>query len=249
MRTRCFSAFASLALVCAAAHADSYTLFDNEVTFTAALGGSLTRTNELNALEPGNVLHPVIWTHSGLACSIVSEPLLSLYALTNALSTETPSVRIVVRFTSNNVRAAGGLVYLTDVEGRPVAGALEVRVPGGPTIPVISSGGPVPFTGVISRGPLLTNLTLVSLVTNAYVTLDHLVVAEGQPALHLTDRGEGSLMVSWPAPATGYVLDRRALPTGSPWTAVSGLAVRTNDCWQLSVPAPGEGALFRLRKP
>lgn len=238
-----------LLLLIAVARANAQTVFTNEAAFTSALAGSLTRTNELNDLEPGNFLHPFNWSDSGLSCSIVSDPLLLLYALTNALSTDTPTAGMVLRFPGTSVRAAGAQMFLTDLAGTPVAGMAELCVAGGPTIPLVTTAGARPFVGLISSGPLLTNLTLVSLVTNAYPTLDHLVLAEGQPALQITRPGTDSLTLQWPAPSTGYVLEQRAPLTGSPWLAVTGTPVRTNNNWQLSLPTPGAGALLRLRRP
>jgi hypothetical protein len=246
------AAFSPLAgLVCLAASSLSVIagVYTNEATFTVALHGALTRTNDFDLLHEGSLVHPVAWTNEGLACSIVSEPLLRLYGLPGALSTDAPGVKIVVRFTSGNVRAAGGLVYLTDQDGQPMAGELEVRVPGGPAIALASGGAPLAFTGVTSGGPLLTNLTLVSLTTNAYVTLDHLVVSEGQPWLELALAGNGQITVAWPAPATGYTLERKAAAEGSQWTPVPGTPVQAGDYWRLTLPAPGDGGWFRLRQP
>ena len=75
------------------------------------------------------------------------------------------------------------------------------------------------------------------------------MVSEGQPWLNIAPGTGGLLNLTWPAPATGYVLESRALPTGTSWAPVAGPAVRTNDFWRLMVAPPGEGALFRLRRP
>jgi hypothetical protein len=249
MSPRTSFALASLTLLTATAHADLHTIFANEADFSAAVGGSLTQTNEFTVLETGNIMHPVAWTNGGLACLIVSDPPLSLYGLPGALSTASQTTKLVVNFTSGNVRAVGGLIYLTDADGGAVAGPVEVRVADGPTLILTNAVSPLPFTGVVSSGPLLTNLTLTSLDTNAFVTLDHWIVSEGQPWLTASRAADGGIRLTWPAPSTGYVLQSRGLSSGAAWQPVGGPAVRTNDFWRLSVPAPGEGALFRLRRP
>lgn len=223
-------------------------VYTNAADFTAALGGSLTRTNQFETLHEGDLVHPVNWVQDGLACSLVSDPLLRLSGLPGALSVSRPAVKIVVRFTSGNVRAAGGPAYLRDADGQVIGGDIEVRVPGGPTFAIPTDGSAPAFFGLVSRGPVLTNFTVTGLATNSFITLDHLVLSEGQPRLEVTWAGGGSLTLRWPAPATGYVLETLALAGGATWLPVSEAPMREGDCWRLTLPASGSGSFFRLRR-
>jgi len=76
------------------------------------------------------------------------------------------------------------------------------------------------------------------------------VQTPGAPFLSIA-RSNASVTVSWPRPATGFVLDEVPALTGSPppWTPVA-LPYQTNatDIW-ITVPAPTGNKFYRLRKP
>jgi hypothetical protein len=73
------------------------------------------------------------------------------------------------------------------------------------------------------------------------------VETPGAPALTVTRSGS-SIMVSWPYPSTGYVLQQNGNLSTTNWTA-AGFIITTNAASNsISLPAPTGSLLFRLRK-
>ena len=68
------------------------------------------------------------------------------------------------------------------------------------------------------------------------------------PSLAVTRSGN-NLTISWPASATGFVLESTtALGTGASWTPVNGATVNGANM-QVTVPTDGTQRYFRLRRP
>jgi len=153
---------------------------------------------------------------------------------------------MVVSFTTANVRAVGGWFYVCDTNAAPANGVAAVRLSDGTTNAIPSStSGPL-FYGVISAGPLLTNLTLQSATPGAFPALDHFYVAEGQPILTAQLPGTNTILLSWPAPATGYALQTATNLSGSDWTPVSTTPENVNGQEQVTLKITGTSAFFRL---
>jgi hypothetical protein len=89
-----------------------------------------------------------------------------------AMSTGFDSDILTVSFTSGNVTAVGGLFFLTDDPGAATSGTVKVDLSDS-TSQTFAAGS---FRGFVTSagGPVITSLSLDSLTTGAYPTLDHL---------------------------------------------------------------------------
>ena len=75
------------------------------------------------------------------------------------------------------------------------------------------------------------------------------VPVPGAPLLTITRTATNSVIVSWPLPADGWVLEQVSAVTGASWSQIS--PPYTNDgtrAW-LVVPTPTGNRYYRLRKP
>ena len=101
-----------------------------------------------------------------------------------------------------------------------------------------------PDAGVMSSGPY-------SLVGGFWgVTA---IQTPGAPLLSVTN-SSGTVVVSWPRPADGFVLDQTMAlsspPASIPWSQVSVATYQTNATHIfISLPAPDGNKYYRLRKP
>jgi hypothetical protein len=70
-----------------------------------------------------------------------------------------------------------------------------------------------------------------------------------QPSLSITPNG-ANLMLSWPLPSTGFVLQQSADLTSTNWANVTNSVTPTNYWKQVSVAPPASGnAFYRLAGP
>jgi photosystem II stability/assembly factor-like uncharacterized protein len=70
-----------------------------------------------------------------------------------------------------------------------------------------------------------------------------------QPSLRLASAG-GSLLLSWPLPSTGFVLQQSASLSAPNWRAVTNAVIATNYWNEVIVPPPANGPVFyRLVQP
>jgi hypothetical protein len=67
------------------------------------------------------------------------------------------------------------------------------------------------------------------------------------PGLNIV-QSKGSLTISWPLSATGFVLDHSLTTTGI-WSQVNFPYATNANVIQVTVPAPTGTKFFRLRKP
>ena len=79
------------------------------------------------------------------------------------------------------------------------------------------------------------------------------VQTEGTPLLAVRRSG-GSVVVNWPFPSTGFVLQQTTAmaspPSGIVWTDVaSPAAIHVGPDWTVTIPSPTDNRFFRLRKP
>ena len=71
--------------------------------------------------------------------------------------------------------------------------------------------------------------------------------ADVGPSLNIA-RSNGAAIVSWPATATGFVLDQSLTPTGG-WSQVAFPYTTNASDIRVSVPVPTGNKFYRLRKP
>jgi hypothetical protein len=238
-----------LGLVFLACAGRTATIYTNETDFVNALGASQSFLNDFNDLTGSEqYVHPLQYASNGLAYHITSNPNLQIWSLIGAISTTGTNVVIVTTFTNTNVHAVGGWFFLTNTNGAATDGSVSLALNGtSMTVIPSSTNGPM-FWDYVSGGPLLTNLTIQSDRAGGYPTLDHFYVAEGEPAfapLVVTTHG---LILSWPAPSTGYVLQTSTNLAGASWAAVAVTPQNTNQQMQVSVPSSDALRFYRLVK-
>jgi hypothetical protein len=226
------------------------TVYTNETDFVNALGSSASFLNDFDGLtDAEQYVHPLYCASNGLAYRITSHPALEIWSLIGSVSTVGTNVAIVTSFLSTNVHAVGGWFYLTDTNGVAAGGSLSISLNGGAAAAIPSSTNGPMFWGYISGWPLLTNLTVQSETPGGYPTLDHFYAAEGEPVIASPVVTGNRLILSWPAPSTGYVLQSSTNLATTNWMAAGWLPINTNQQLQVSVPVPGSSVFFRLVKP
>lgn len=114
-----------------------------------------------------------------------------------------------------------------------------------------STGGVYSVSGTIGQpdagGPMTGGAFAI---TGGFWSLVAAIQTSGAPYLSVTNAG-GAVVVSWPRPADGWVLDQTPTLTGSPlpWSQVA-FPYQTNAAQIfLTVPAPAGNTFYRLRKP
>lgn len=238
-----------LGLVVSACAGRAASVYTNEADFVNALGASQSFLNDFNDLTISEqYVHPLQYVSNGLAYRITSNPSLQIWSLIGAVSTTVTNVVIVTTFTSTNVHAVGGWFFLTDTNDAATGGSVSLALNGN-TVAVVpsSTNGPM-FWGYVSGGPLLTNLAIQSDTAGGYPTLDHFNVAEGEPVFSPLVMAANSLVLSWPAPSTGYQLQTSTNLAGTNWTSVVVTPQNTNHQMQVSVPISGPLGFYRLVK-
>jgi hypothetical protein len=83
-------------------------------------------------------------------------------------------------------------------------------------------------------------------MTGGFWSLISVVQTPGAPTLTITHPG-GSVMVSWPAPSTGFVLQQNGNLNTAGWTT-SGFTVNSNSTtMSITIPSPAGNLFFRLK--
>ena len=225
------------------------TVYTNETDFVNALGSSQRLLNDFaNLTERVSYAHLLRYSSNGLAYNFTSDPSLYIGSLPGAVSTTDTNVIIITRFTSTNVNAVGGWFFLTDTSGAAMDGSVTVTLNGSTTATVPSStSGPL-FWGCVSD-TLLTNLTIQSDSGGGYPTLEHFYASEVQPVITLSVVSRSALVVSWPAPTAGYVLQTSTNRSSGGWTGIGIPPVMSNGQMQVTVPMSGPATFYRLVKP
>jgi hypothetical protein len=227
--------------------AQGATVYTNEADFVQAIGALQSFLNNFDDLTASEwYVHPLIYSSNGLEYAITSIPYLYIFSLVGAVSTEQTNDIIEVSMTSTNVRMAGGWFYLTDTNGNPTAGTVTVALSDGTTNVIASSTNAPVFRGYVSSGPILTNLAIQSDTAGGFPTLDHYYVAEGEPTFAAPVIATNTMILSWPAPATGYVLQSATNLLDTNWTAAPFVPQDVNDQWQVAVPLSGTSSFYRL---
>jgi len=236
---------------CAYGHADS--VYTNETDFLSAIGASQSFLNEFSDLtESEQFVHPLNYSSNGIAYSITSLPPLYLLSITGAVSTLAPADDIRVTFTSGNVRAAGGWVYLVDGNALPMSGSVSVTFSNGAPLTVttgVAGQLPLPFTGFASTGSLITSFTIHSETSGGCPALDHFYAAEGVPEISVARSASGALTIAWPAPGTGYALQSNPQLTALDWTNVPSTPHQVGGQMEVQIPVTSGRLFYRLRKP
>ena len=116
-----------------------------------------------------------------------------------------------------------------------------------------SSGGAFSVSGTIGQPDAgVMNGGSYSLVGGFWGVVGA-IQAEGAPLLRVTRLGS-SVVVAWPFPSSGFVLQQTSAlaspPSAIVWTdALSLAAVHVGSDWTVTIPSPAGNRFFRLRKP
>jgi hypothetical protein len=85
-------------------------------------------------------------------------------------------------------------------------------------------------------------------VTGGFWSLISVVQTPGAPALAITHSGN-NVIVSWPSPSTGFVLQQNGNLAAASWTT-SGFTVNSNSTtMSITIPSPTGNLFFRLKSP
>jgi hypothetical protein len=225
-------------------------IYTNETDFLTAISGLPTILNDFtNFGYTGWLGHDIQVSSNGISYYITSDPPLDIVAFQGGVSTIDVADTIVPLFTSSNVTGAGGYIYaVSDENGTLATGSLTVSLPGGVTTNVSSvQGAPPPFLGFLSDGPLLTSLNITNTSGN-YPALSHFYVAGGIPVPTILLTGANTMMLSWPAWATGFSVYACSRLSDDTWTNLNLTPQKVGNQFQVFVPVTGPAGFFRLAR-
>ena len=113
-----------------------------------------------------------------------------------------------------------------------------------------SSNGDYLVTGTIGQPDAGTSSNGVYTLTGGFWSIVAVVQTPGAPRLSIA-RSNNAVIVSWPLPAPGWVLDETTTLSGTPipWAQVSPpyQTNATQSC--IALPSPAANKFYRLRKP
>lgn len=69
-----------------------------------------------------------------------------------------------------------------------------------------------------------------------------------EPTLTIKPSGTNTLLISWPYPSTGYVLQENSALGTPNWVNVTNAPMHVDDTWLVVVPTSGEARYYRLHK-
>lgn len=246
-RRKCLHVLLVLGCLALPASAPAASFVSSEADLLNDIGASQSFLNEFSDLVDPNVYaHPLAYSSNGLAYEITSAPPFDIYSLTGAVSTATSTSEIVVSFTTTNVHATGGQVFLTDVFGVPASGVVRVVLDDATTNTLSTFGSQLAFAGYFTGSKPFASFRVGSQTAGCYPTLDHFWVAEGVPVLTVAVSGAGAIAVRWPAPATGYVLQFSFSLSNPDWADMQQIPQLNGDFWEVTAPMYGSAAFFRL---
>jgi len=112
-----------------------------------------------------------------------------------------------------------------------------------------SGGGSYQLNGTIGQPDATGPLTGGSYaVTGGFWSLVSVVPTAGAPSLAITRSG-GSVIISWPAPSTGFVLQQNSTLSLANWVASSFTVNTIASTNSVTIPAPAGHLFFRLIHP
>jgi len=114
-----------------------------------------------------------------------------------------------------------------------------------------SSGGNYTVTGTIGQPDAGTASGGSYTLTGGFMSVVTAIQTPGAPVLKVTRSGN-NVILSWPAPATGFVLQEAtalANPASSTVWNPGAAPVLNGEQYQVTVPAPAGSKYFRLRQP
>ena len=116
-----------------------------------------------------------------------------------------------------------------------------------------SRGGAYSVSGTIGQADADTMKGGRYSIVGGFWGVVEAVQTEGTPLLHLTRSGS-NVVVDWPFPSSGFVLQQTTALTPPPsaivWTDVlAPAAVQIGGDWTVTIPSPTGNRFFRLRKP
>jgi hypothetical protein len=236
-------------LTCARPSLAASTIYTNEADFVAAIGAQPVFLNEFtNSIFPGPQVHPIYAASNGISYAITSDPPLNVTAFNGAVSTVDTNDQLVVTFSSGNVSGVGGYLYTADTNAGVASGSVTISLDDGTVTNVSSTvGTPAPFIGLVSDS-LLNWMRLTNSDGAGWPALSHFYVVDGTPAVAIARTGASTLLLSWFAGPTGFVLQASSPVSGAGWTNVSTTPQIVGGKFQAIIPDSGAAQFFRLQK-
>ncbi|MSU59447.1 MAG: hypothetical protein EXS35_14960 [Pedosphaera sp.] len=98
--------------------------------------------------------------------------------------------------------------------------------------------------------PVVTNgQNTITLPLGGFSTFYRLTPTPHGPALRFELTGTNTAVISWPAPSTGYSLQRNAAIGANTWISVTNVPVEINSRKQVVLPFSTTNSFFRLKYP
>jgi hypothetical protein len=230
--------------------AGAATVYTNEADFVAAINSFPVFLNEFTNFDYlGQLAHPLNACEGDICHSIYTQPPVHLVTFNGAVSTVKSNDEIVVLLTAGNVRAWGGWFFVADTNAAPSSGTVTVTLSDGTAVSSDSlSNATPPFLGFVSTGPVLTNLFVQYSGTNGRPAIAHFYAAIGVASVTTAVTATNTLLISWPAPGTGCVLQSCSDVSGTNWVDVNVIPQQVGGLMQVTVPISGSQRIFRLQK-
>jgi hypothetical protein len=101
----------------------------------------------------------------------------------------------------------------------------------------------------VTTAPVGTGLDTmqVTLSRAGSVRFFRLAQASPAPRLSVARSASRTVLISWPAPAAGWVLEESTTLTGNPWSIVSAPPARVSDTMQVTI-SPAQRGFYRLKR-
>ncbi len=196
--------FALAAFVALSASSQAQTTTYNSLSsFNSVLGASYTETFDFAS---GAYLAPQTLSSNGFSYDIdsLSHQLYITSATDPALGALFTDDTLTINFTSGNVTAVGGSLFLSDIDDAPIAGQVHALLNDGTALNYAFDGSDTfPFAGFTSSVPL-TSLSIFASTPRTYITLDNFVVGTAVP-----EPGTMAMLTGMGFTGAGFLLRRR----------------------------------------
>jgi len=224
------------------------TVYTSEADFVSAINAFPIFLNMFTNFDyPGQLAHPITACETGICYEIYSQPPIHIVAFNGTVSTVKTNDQIVIHFNSGEVRAAGGYFFAAATNGTPASGSVSVGLSDGTTNTVATQPNNSPaFLGFVSTGPLFTNVVIQCPGGEARPAFSHFYAGIGIAPVQSALTSTNTLVLSWPAPGTGCVLEWCPNAYGMIWTDVAATPQQVGSMMQVVVPISGEQGYFRL---
>jgi hypothetical protein len=181
-----------------------------------------------------------LFTHDNLYISTITSSnwVAILSGVTNGIASYNPQY-VTLDYANQYVRATR-TATLTASDYDTTTGRVKAYFVGKTdmnTVVYVYTGQGTNITATTGAVPVFTNATNIT------------VAMLLPPALNVTASPPGSVTVSWPNPATGYVLQENFDLGGTNWMTVTNLPSPVGDQWQVALPVSATNCFYRLMKP